>query len=156
MAIRFDPYDPAAVALWRGGGADDNGRAPERALARGEGNPCRSCLRDIGEGAPMLILGARPFVGRHAYAETGPIFLHAEPCEPWAGAGVPPILATSPDYLVKGYGPDERIVYGTGRIVPCAAVGAYCADLLGGAAVAFVDIRSARNNCFQARARRAA
>ncbi len=155
MTIRFEAYDPAAVALWRGGGADANGMAPERALARGEGNPCRSCLGDIGEGAPMLILGARPFEGRHPYAETGPIFLHAEPCERWAGAGVPPILATSPDYLVKGYGADERIVYGTGRIVPAGEIEAYCAELLDRDGIAFVDIRSARNNCFLTRARRA-
>ena len=155
MKIRFEPYDPASVALWRGGGADDNGAAPERAASDGDGNPCRSCLIDIEAGAPMLVLAACPFEGMHPYAETGPIFLHAEPCTPWDGEGAPPILATSPDYLVKGYGPDERIVYGTGGIVPAVGVAARCAALLADEGIAFVDVRSARNNCFQARARRA-
>ena len=155
MSIRFEPYDPASVALWRGGGADDNGAAPERVVSDGDGDPCRSCLHDIEAGAPMLVLAARPFEGMHPYAETGPIFLHAEPCAPWDGEGPPPILATSPNYLVKGYGPDERIVYGTGEIVPAAEVAARCAALLAGGRIAFVDVRSARNNCFQARARRA-
>ena len=155
MTFQFDAYDPASVALWPGGGADDNGSAPERAVSDGPGNPCRSCLRDVEAGAPMLVLAARPFEGAHAYAETGPIFLHAEPCAPWDGAGTPPILATSPDYLVKGYGPDERIVYGTGGIVPAAEVPGRCAALLADRGIAFVDVRSARNNCFQARARRA-
>jgi hypothetical protein len=153
MAVRFEPYDPASVALWRGGGADDNGRAPERAVSDGGGSPCRFCLRDIRAGAPMLVLAARPFEGLHPYAETGPIFLHAEDCAPWCGEGAPPILATSPDYLVRGYGPDERIVYGTGRIVPADEVVPRCTELLAHERIAFVDVRSARNNCFQARAR---
>lgn len=155
MMIRFEPYDPAAVALWRGGGADAYGMAPERAVSDGEGKPCRSTLANIESGAPMLILAACPFEGTHPYAETGPIFLSAEEAPAWEGDGVPPILATSPDYLVKGYGADERIAYGTGRIVPAAEVPAYCEELLGRVGIAFADVRSARNNCFLTRARMA-
>lgn len=151
--IRFEPYDPAAVALWRGGGADALGMAPERAVSDGKDVPCRSTLRNVEAGAPMLILAACPFEGMHPYAETGPIFLSAEEAAPWDGAGVPPILTTSPDYLVKGYGPDERIVYGTGRIVPAEEVPAYCEALLGRVGIAFADVRSACNNCFLTRAR---
>ena len=155
MTIRFEPYDPASVALWRGGGADDYGLAPECAASDGGGNPCRSCLRHVERGAPMLVLAACPFGRTHPYAETGPIFLHAEDCAPWSGEGAPPILATSPDYLVKGYGADERIVYGTGGIVAAEEVVARCEALLAEERIAFVDVRSARNNCFQTRARRA-
>ena len=53
------------------------------------------------------------------YAETGPVFLCADLCTVWSD-GVPPILTTSPDYLVKGYTADDRILYGTGAIVPAA------------------------------------
>jgi len=30
----------------------------------------------------------------------------------------------SPDYIVRGYGPDDRIVYGTGAVVPTPEIAA--------------------------------
>lgn len=154
MDIVFEGLDSAAVARLRQGGADANGQAPERAVSDGAGTPCRHCLRDVPAGQGMLILAWRPFSKRHPYAELGPIFLCAEACDSGSGPDLPAILTTSPDYLVKGYGPDERIVYGTGGIIPRDGVAARCAALLEDPAIAFVDIRSARNNCFLTRVRR--
>lgn len=151
--MQFEPYDPAFVASVRAGGPDANGQPAERAVSDGIGKPCRSCLRNIEAGAEMLILAARPFPGLQPYAETGPIFLHAEDCEAWHEDGVPPILTTSPDYLVKAYTADHRILYGTGAIIPAAEVGREVADRLTLTDVAFVDVRSARNNCFLTRGR---
>ena len=58
---------------------------------------------------------------------------------------------TSSDYLLKGYSSDERIIYGTERITPVEEVSTYADALLNRPDVAFVDLRSARNNCWQAR-----
>ncbi|MEM9638336.1 MAG: DUF1203 domain-containing protein, partial [Pseudomonadota bacterium] len=100
------------------GGLDVNGQKPQRKISTGTGNPCRHCLQDVPEGEEMLILAHRPFDGLHAYAETGPIFLCAKPCaRGGTSSDLPVILTTSPDYLVKGYSADERIVYGTGEVV---------------------------------------
>ncbi len=151
MTPHFLPLDADFVARVRAGGPDANGQPAERAVSDGAGNPCRCCLRQVPEGAKMLILAARPFPELQPYAETGPIFLCAKDCAPWDGPGVPPVLETSPDYLVKGYSADHRIVYGTGRITPAAEVPAYTGELLDRAEVAFVDVRSARNNCWLAR-----
>ncbi len=101
----------------------------------------------------MLILALRPFSGLQPYAETGPIFLCAADCLAFAGASLPPILSSSPDYLLKAYTADERILYGTGRVVPRDGITAYAESLLADPRVAFVDVRSARNNCFQVRIR---
>jgi uncharacterized protein DUF1203 len=97
-----------------------------------------------------------PVPGKTAYAETGPIFLCAGDCTPWAQPGVPPVLTSSPEYLVKAYRSDYRILYDTGQITPVAALDRYVAVLLARPGVAFVDIRSARNNCFATRAWRGA
>jgi hypothetical protein len=113
--------------------------------------PCRHCLRDVPAGRPYLILAHRPFAARHPYAETGPVFLCADPCDSFSDKGLPPILHTSPSYLLKGYDRAERIVYGTGRVTPRAELAVYAALLLARPAVAFVDVRSARNGCFQCR-----
>ena len=149
--IRCLPYDQAFVEAVRDGGPDAYGQPAERAVSEGEGTPCRSCLRDVPAGAEMLVLAARPFPEPQPYAETGPIFLCAEPCEPWDDAGLPPILRTSPDYLLKGYSADHRIVYGTGRVVASNEVEAYAEEMLARPDVACIDVRSARNNCFQTR-----
>lgn len=99
----------------------------------------------------MLILAACPFPAKQPYAETGPIFLCADDCTQWEGDGIPPILQTSPDYLLKAYSADHRIVYGTGQITVHDQIEAYASDLLGRDDVTFVDVRSARNNCFLTR-----
>ena len=147
---RFVPLDPKTVATLRAGGPDAYGMPAERAVSDGHGNPCRSCLHDIPEGAEMLIAAARPFPEPQPYAETGPVFLCAEDCVPWDGEGLPPI-ATSADYLLKGYRADHRIAYGTGAIVPAGEMLDRAAGILADPAIAFVDMRSARNNCWQAR-----
>ncbi len=152
MQPRFLPLDPAFVASIRKGGPDANGQPAERAISNGGGVSCRFCLRDVPEGEGYLILAARPFPALQPYAETGPLFVCEEECEAWQGDGVPPILMNSPDYLVKGYSADHRIVYGTGQITPAGEVADYAGALLEDPGIAHVDIRSARNNCFQTRA----
>jgi len=57
-------------------------------------------------------------------------------------------LQTSPDYLLKGYSADHRIVYGTGQITLAADIEKVAAEILAQEGVVFVDVRSARNNCF--------
>ncbi|MEM1429998.1 MAG: DUF1203 domain-containing protein, partial [Pseudomonadota bacterium] len=77
-----------------------------------------------------------------------------EDCEAWAGSSVPPVLTASPEYLIKGYSGADRIVPGTGRIVPADEIVDYAGAVLDDSEIAYVDIRSARNNCWLARARR--
>lgn len=151
MSLVFHPLDPDFVASVRTGGPDANGQPAEHAVSDGDGVPCRSCLCDVPKGAPFLVLAARPFPTLQPYAELGPIFLCAKDCAPWTGQGVPPILRTSPDYLLKAYDNADRIIYGTGRITDCDDVPEYAAQLLSRGDVAYVDVRSARNNCFQTR-----
>jgi len=150
-ALTVTAMPTAEAEAYRAGGPDAYGLAPERAVSGGPGHPCRHCLAEIPAGAPMLILAHRPFPAPQPYAETGPIFLCAAPCTRYEGREMPPIARTAPDYLVKGYSAEDRIRYGTGRVVPAGALAGYAADLLARTDVAYVHIRSARNNCFQFR-----
>jgi Protein of unknown function (DUF1203) len=138
------------VRAYRAGSPDANGMPPERAVSDGAGNPCRHCLRPIPRGAPMLVLAHRPFPAPQPYAEIGPIFLCAEACERWRGEGLPPI-ATAPDHLVRGYSRDDRIRYGTGAVIATGALLDRAEALLARDDVAYVHVRSARNNCYQFR-----
>lgn len=149
--LTFLPLPSEHVQALRDGGSDAYGQPAERVRCTSAGNPCRHCLGFIPEGADMLILAYRPFESLQPYAETGPIFLCADDCLPWSGAGVPPILQASPDYLLKGYTHDQRIRYGTGQVVVKQDIARYAAELLERDEIHFVDVRSARNNCFQVR-----
>ena len=64
---------------------------------------------------------------------------------------LPPVLATSRDFIVRGYGRNDRIVYGTGAVTPTGDIPAYAASLLERLDVAYIHVRSARNNCYQCR-----
>jgi hypothetical protein len=157
MPIAFTPMPTDIARRYQAGGPDANGQTPEREISDGEGNPCRHCLQNIPEGAGMLILAHRPFPAPQPYAELGPIFLcaDAERCHaPESSDDLPEILA-SPEYIVRGYSPDHRIVYGTGAVVPTDRIAVEARARLEDARVAYVHVRSARNNCYQVRIDRA-
>ena len=151
--MRYVAIPTPVVRALQAGGLDANGQLPERKVAEGGGNPCRHCLKLIPEGAGMLVLAHRPFPAPQPYAEVGPIFLCAEPCEAGGGEDLPAMLA-APDYIVRGYGVDDRIVYGTGGVVATDAIPARAGELLADDRVDYVHVRSARNNCFQCRIER--
>lgn len=148
---KITALETAYVRHLQNGGEDANGQPAERVIAQGKGNPCRHCLRFIPEGEEMLVLALRPFPALQPYAETGPIFLCAKSCDRHEGNDIPEILRDSPDYLIKGYGADNRIVYGTGVVIPAETMMQQAETIFADERVSYIHIRSARNNCYQAR-----
>jgi len=155
MTIQFKALPTDHVRALQGGGPDSYGQTPERRISDGDGMPCRHCLNNIAAGDAYLILAYRPFPELQPYAETGPIFLHAEQCERAAATEELPEILESPDYIVRGYGKDDRIVYGSGGIIPTEAIIARAEMLFERDDIAYVHVRSARNNCYQCRIERA-
>lgn len=151
---RYVALPSPEVRMLQSGGLDAYGNQAEHTTSPGGGTPCRHCLRNIPEGVAMLVLAHRPFDGAHPYAETGPIFLCADPCERGGGTDLPAIFDDTPDLLIKGYGPDNRIVYGTGCVVPTPTLHHHISEVIDRPDVAYIHIRSARNNCYQARVER--
>lgn len=151
--MRFVAIPTEVARLYQAGGRDANGQPPERTVSDGGGNPCRHCLKMIPKGAGMLVLAHRPFPAPQPYAEVGPVFLCAAPCAAGGGQAVPQMLA-SPDYIVRGYGANDRIVYGTGGVVGTGAIPHRAEELFQDPRVAYLHVRSARNNCFQCRIER--
>jgi len=139
------------VRALQNGGPDAHGQSAEHAQSDGGGNPCRHCLKYIPKGAEMLILAHRPFPAAQPYAETGPIFLCADPCDQHQDNQIPEIFRHSPDYLIKGYNQDDRIVYGTGVVIGKDQLAQQTKDIFADERVDYIHIRSSRNNCYQAR-----
>src|SRR4051812_30435369 len=118
MRIEFVALPTAEVAALQAGGPDANRPTPERHLSDGNGVPWRHCLTRVKAGEPYLILAYRPFESAQPYAETGPIFLHAESCPRFEGVDVPEILTNRPEFVMRGYDTRDRIVYETCEVVP--------------------------------------
>jgi hypothetical protein len=150
MSIKFTPIPTDIARTYQAGGPDANGQPPERHVSDGDSNPCRHCLRMIPKRAAFLVLAHRPFPAPQPYAEMGPIFLCADPCTAGGGTHLPEVL-NSPDFIVRGYSATDRIIYGTGGVIPTDRISDRAATLLADPAVAYVHVRSSRNNCYQVR-----
>ena len=155
MPLKIIALDSALVDNLRSGAADANGQPAEHSVSDGAGNPCRHCLAEIEGGAPMLILAHRPFTTLQPYAELGPIFVCADKCQRHGQHdGIPP-LYRSREMLMRGYDHDERIVYGTGKVIDMRDAETEAHDLFTRAEVAFIHLRSPSNNCYHFRLERA-
>ena len=156
MLLRYVALPTDEVRALQRGGLDAYGMAPERHISDGDGVPCRHCLRTVAAGKDYLILAYRPFPELQPYAETGPIFLCAEECERAPETDViPQMFMATPDYILRGYGSDDRIVYGSGAVTPTRLICERSHELLQRPDIAYVHMRSARNNCYQCRIERA-
>jgi Protein of unknown function (DUF1203) len=154
--VKFVSLSTEVARAYQSGAVDANGQKPERHVSDGKGVPCRHCQRDVEAGRPYLILAYRPFPEAQPYAEVGPIFLHADPCERYPVSGdIPAMFLKRERFLIKGYHPNDRIYYGTGEIVASADLAAAASRLLERQDVAYVHVRSALNNCYQCRIDRA-
>ena len=152
MSIRFVALETKLVKSLQTGGLDANGQKPEHDVCAGGMMPCRHCLEDIREGEPYLVLAHRPFPAAQPYAEQGPIFLHANTCVRHTdSANVPPAFLQREAYLIRGYSVNDRIVYGTGRIVAPTLLAETAHRTFRDPRVTYIHVRSASNNCYQCR-----
>jgi len=131
-------------------GVDANGQTALVRVAQGLANPCRHCLELIPAGDKKLVLAYRPFDTLNPYAEVGPIFMHAKPCNRYESEVVPPWFDHLDPAIVRGYGEDHWIRYDTGNVVRGMEITRACETILSDLTVAYVHVRS-KYNCFQCR-----
>ena len=144
-----------AQSFWAGG-LDAHGLKPEHHTSDGSGVPCRHCLSEVAAGEPYLILAYRPFAELQPYAEVGPIFLHGSPCTVYDdNETIPTIYLDGEPRILRGYDSNDRIIYGTGKVVQAQDMAAYAGELLDDPRTAYVHLRSSTNNCFACRIERA-
>ena len=151
MSLKYIALDSREVQRLRAGESDSNGQQPEVAISDGDGNPCRHCLSEVARGEPMLILAHRPFDELHAYAELGPIFICAQNCERHPESSGVPALYRDLEMLIRGYDRNERIVYGTGRVIEMSNIESEANRLFASSELSFIHVRSPTNNCFHFR-----
>ncbi len=118
----------------------------ERATGSG---PCRQCLRTfrIGEDRRLLFT-YDPVPKGGGLPQPGPVFIHADPCQPFAGPGVPPELHGLPLFL-EGFGRGTWVV--RREPVDGGTIEADITAMLRDPAIELLQIRNAEAGCFIAR-----
>ena len=151
MRPKFFALPTDQVTAIRDTRRDAYGNPVEVAVSNGDDAPCRHCLQWVPKGERYLVLAHRPFEGQNPYAETGPVFVCEKNCARAEPSDARPATLAAEKYLVRGYSTSERIVYGTGEVTPSEGIMDYAETLLARDDIAFVDVRSASNNCYHCR-----
>lgn len=155
MSISFQPIPTKDARALQGGGTDAYGQVPEVHMSDGEGIPCRHCLGDVAKGERYLVLAYTPFKTLQPYAETGPIFLHADACPAYADtSALPEEIRSRALVLMKAYDGRDRIVYGKGCLIKPDDITDSAGELFADKEIAYLHVRSAYNNCYSFRIER--
>jgi hypothetical protein len=147
-AVHVVGVDADQLATMRSTGIDHGGNRVQPFVDTDGGWPLRCCLTDSSPGDTIAIIAWSPFPWDGAYAELGPIVVHAEPCAGYHADGVPPQFEQRRQ-LLRPYGRDRRIVYDAIRIVGTdESLAGAIAVLLERGDVDFVHARNVLSGCY--------
>jgi hypothetical protein len=142
----------------RAQGHDDHGNPWQSRVDTEGGAPLRCCLRDSEPGEEIALISYAPVgvavtVCPGPYDEVGPVFVHADECDGYAGAGYPGGWVDRPQTL-RAYRLDGTIAGGV-RLEPGADRDAAARELLADPDVAFIHSRNIVYGCYMLEIRRA-
>ena len=152
--MQFCAMQTDQARAMQAGAPDDNGQTAEIVISDGNANECRHCMQFIEQGEPMLIFGHRPFNSVQPFAELGPVLLHQRQCEQYKSSHGLPDIYTDREMIVRAYTAEDRIIYGTGKVIPMHTLNARAEALFREPDVAYLHVRSASNNCYHFRLER--
>jgi hypothetical protein len=122
--------------------------APDHVFVKADsptGYPCRHCLRWAQPGERMILFPFAAIAPGHPYSETGPIFVHAEPCRRYAATHeFPPEFRNG--RVVRAYDSTPNII--AAEVVNGTEPEAIIEKFLQNPETAFVHVRSASHGCY--------
>jgi hypothetical protein len=127
----------------------------EPVLQRQDPQPhqCRVCLTLTAPDEPYLLLSHRAHAERVPYAETGPVFIHARDCAPYAASDRYPDGFPREQVVLKAFSARHEIVDSQ------HALGRPVEDVIGGLfedpRVAYIHARNLTYGCYMFRVERA-
>lgn len=111
--------------------------------------PCRSCLKVFEQGVERRIFFTyNSFEGASSLPDPGPVFIHADDCEPFKGEFPKDVLGL-PVYF-EAYGDESRLI--ERERMDRSRAGDQLSELLSTPAVKFVNLRNAEAGCYIAKA----
>lgn len=139
--------EPAELERRRARGQDRFGNRLVERVDEVGGAPLRCCLRDSQPGERITVMAHQPSPRGGPYAETGPVFVHADRCPGWIGRGYPPAFTDRPQ-VFRAYDHDGTIL--DARLVEPGDHEGAITELLADESVARIDTRNVLYGCFMA------
>ena len=128
--------------------------APDHAMVVADspgGFPCRHCLRYAQAGERMILFPYAAIPDGHPYSESGPIFVHAEPCERYHAMDEYPTDFRE-ERVMRAYNSNYDMI--DAEVVNGHALEAIIEKFLQKPETAFVDARSVTHGCYTFRIQR--
>jgi len=145
--LAFEPIPAAQLDAIRAAGRDEAGNLLEVRVLEDSGAPLRCCLREARAGERVLLIAYTPPGTAGAYAERGPVFVHAERCEGYpTPAQYPPGLAHR-QQVVRAYDRQGRIADGV-LVADGQQAQGVIAELLARPEVELVHLRNVGYGCY--------
>jgi hypothetical protein len=145
-ALTFEAVPAAELAEIRAAGRDEAGNSLTVQADNG-GSPVRCCLRETRPGERVMLIAYTPPGTAGAYAERGPVFVHADPCEGYPTPRRYPPGLRHRMQVVRAYDRQGRIADGV-----LAADGlqaeAVIAEMLARPDVELVHLRNVGYGCY--------
>ena len=145
-ALTFEAIPAAELAEIRAAGRDEAGNSLTVQADNG-GSPVRCCLRETRPGERVMLIAYTPPGTAGAYAERGPVFVHADPCEGYPTPRRYPPGLRHRMQVVRAYDRQGRIADGV-----LAADGlqaeAVIAEMLARPDVELVHLRNVGYDCY--------
>jgi Protein of unknown function (DUF1203) len=130
------------------------GGAPDHVMvvaSSPNGFPCRHCLRYAQAGDRMILFPYAAIPAGHPYSESGPIFVHVEPCERYGDTDQFPADFRA-GRIMRAYNSNYDMI--DAEVVNGSAPEAIIEKLLQKPETAFVDARSVTHGCYTFRIQR--
>jgi hypothetical protein len=142
LAIPADELDAIRAA-----GRDEAGNPLEVQVHADGGAPLRCCLREARAGERLLLIAYTPPGTAGAYAERGPVFIHAERCDGYPTPHAYPTGLIGRQQVVRAYDRQGRIADGV-----LVADGRQAQDVIAGflarPEVVLVHLRNVGYGCY--------
>jgi hypothetical protein len=122
--------------------------APDHAVVTADspgGYPCRHCLRWARPGERMILFPFAAIPPRRPYSESGPIFVHADPCERYRATEEYPAEFRE-GRVIRAYNSQHEII--AAEVANGAGPEAVIERFLQKPETAFVHVRSASHGCY--------
>lgn len=100
----------------------------------------------------VILLAHRPFESNQPYAETGPIFVHERPCQPYNDSFTYPPEFPRSAVVLRAYSNEDRIV--GAEAVGERVVETVIEEILANPAVEYIHARNLGYGCFMFRINR--
>jgi hypothetical protein len=151
--FRVEALSADRLEAMRYSGTDDGGNVVFPARIAQGGEPLRCCLKIAKPGERMLLIAYRPFNKPSAYAETGPVFVHAESCKGYAHPGLYPDEFRGRQQVFRCYDIDGNILGGH-LAEPIEDVEAVVEELFANPTVEYIHTRNVVFGCYMLELRR--